>query len=114
VEINVKYLNVLLYHCDYMPRKGETTVDKDVLIVLEKNKGYGLRFSDIYKTLLKRDMFHFQQQISNNLKKLIEEGKVVKVRVNPRFFYGIPLERENGTKYLIVRGPVEDEIVEIE
>ena len=95
-----------------MPRKGETTVDKDILIILKEKKGYGLRFGDIYKTL-KREMFHYQQQISNNLKKLIEQGKVVKVKGSPRYFYGIPLQREDGTRYLIVRGPVEDEIIEL-
>jgi len=105
-----------MYYCIVvikMPRKGETTVDKDLLIVLEANKGYGLRFSDIYKALIKREMFHFQQQISNNLKKLIEQKIVVKVKGSQRYFYGIPLKREDGTKYLIVRGPVEDEIIEL-
>ena len=97
-----------------MPRKGETTVDKDILIILKEKKGYGLRFGDIYKTLLKREMFHYQQQISKNLSKLIEEGKVVKVKGRPRFFYGIPLQREDGTRYLTVRGSIEDEIIEIE
>ena len=96
-----------------MPRKGETTVDKDILAVLEERKGYGLRFSDIFHALSKRDMFHYQQQISKNLKKLIEEKKVVKVKGRPRYFYGIPLQREDGTRYLIVRGPIEDEIIEL-
>ena len=96
-----------------MPRKGETTVDKDILIVLEEYRGYALRFGDIYKTLLKRDMFHYQQQISKNLSKLIDEGKVVKVKGSPRYFYGIPLQREDGSRYLTVRGPIEDDIIEL-
>ena len=96
-----------------MPRKGETTVDKDILIILKENKGYGLRFCDIFRALAKRDMFHFQQQISNNLKKLIEQGKVVKVKGRPRYFYGVPLQREDGTQYITIRGIVEDEIIEL-
>ena len=96
-----------------MPKKGETTVDKDILIILKENKGYGLRFGDIYHALSKRDMFHYQQQISKNLKKLIENKKIVKVKGKPRYFYGIPLQREDGTIYLTIRGPVEDEIIEL-
>lgn len=96
-----------------MPIKGETTVHKDVLIVLGEHPGYGLRFSYIFHALSEHNMFHYQQQISNNLKKLIEEGKVAKVKGKTRYFYGIPLQREDGTRYLIVRGSVKDEIVEL-
>jgi hypothetical protein len=97
-----------------MPGKGQTTVDKDILIVLKANKGYALRFSDIYKALIKRELFHYQQQISNNLKKLIAEGKVVEVKGRPRSFYGIPNTRGNGTRYIVVKGAgIEDETVEV-
>ena len=96
-----------------MPGKGQTTVDKDILVVLEEHRGYGLKFSDIFHALSKHGMFHYQQQISNNLSKLIEEGKVVKVKGSPRYFYGIPLQRENKSKYIIVRGPVKDETIEL-
>ena len=96
-----------------MPGKGQTTVDKDILVVLEEHRGYGLKFSDIFHALSKHNMFHYQQQISKNLKKLIEEKKVAKVKGRPRYFYGIPLQREDGTRYLIVRGIVEDEIIEV-
>jgi hypothetical protein len=98
-----------------MPRnKGQTFVDKDILIVLEEHKGYGLRFGDIFHALSAHDMFHYQQQISKNLTKLIEEGKVVKVKGRPRYFYGIPNQRTNGSKYLIVRGTIEDEEIDVE
>ena len=101
--------------CGSMPRKkGQTFVDKDILIVLKECQGFGLRFSDIFRALSKRNMFHFQQQISINLKRLIDKGKIVKVKGRPRYFYGIPLERTNGSKYLTIRGIVEDEIIEIE
>ena len=97
-----------------MPRnKGQTFVDKDLLIILEEHKGFGLRFGDIFHSLSEHNMFHYQQQISKNLSKLIEEGKVVKVKGRPRFFYGIPLQREDGSRYLTVRGPIEDEIIEL-
>ena len=97
-----------------MPRKGETTVDKDILAVLEERKGYGLRFSYIFHALSEHNMFHYQQQISNNLKKLIEEGKVAKVKGKTRYFYGIPLQREDGTRYLTIRGAIKDEEIEVE
>ena len=97
-----------------MPAKGQTTVDKDILTVLEEHRGYGLKFSDIFHALSKHGMFHYQQQISQNLSKLIDEGKVARVKGKPRYFYGIPLTRADGSGCLTVRGPVEDEIVELE
>ncbi len=84
-----------------IPPKGKTTVDKDILVVFEKYRGYGFRFIDIYHTLDEHNMFHHQAQISANLKKLIAEGKVAKVRGKMRFYYGIP---EVDKKYLTIKG----------
>ena len=97
-----------------MPRKGQTIVDKDIMIVLKENKGFALSFSDIFKDLIKRDLFHYQQQISKNLKTLIEKGKVVKVEDKVHPHYGIPATRANGSKYIIVKGfGLKDETVEL-
>ena len=73
-----------------------------------------MRFSEIYKTLLKRDMFHYQGSISQNLQFLIEQSEIVRVQTDTPPRYGIPTKREDGTKYIIVKGTgIKDEIVEL-
>ncbi len=98
-----------------MTRKGDRVVSQHIMTVLDENKGYAMRFSEIYKTLLKRDMFHYQGPISQNLQFLIEQGEIVRVQTDTRPRYGIPATREDGTRYIVVKGSgVKDETVELE
>lgn len=97
-----------------MTRKGDRTVAPQIMSILEQNKGFAVRFRYIYKKLIEMDCFHFQGPISNNLAFLIEQGKIVRVKPYTRPRYGIPKTRKNGTKYIIVRGPVEDKEIEVE
>ena len=91
-----------------MPKKDERTVAPRIMYVLEENNGVGMRFSEIFKALAKHNWFHSQYPISDNLKFLIEQGKVAKVGNQ----YSIIKTRENGTKFVIVKDPVE-KVVEL-
>ena len=95
-----------------MPK--QRIVDKHIIALMEEYKGRGLRFGDIFKTFAKRRMFHNQSDIWKNLIFLLEHEKIVKVKGDTRFFYGIPKTREDGTKYLTINQGIEDEIVEVE
>jgi hypothetical protein len=97
-----------------MTRKGDRIVARQIMSILEQNKGYGLRFNEIYKMLIEIDCFHFQGPISNNLKFLLEQGKIVRIQPDARPRYGIPMTREDGTRYIIVKGSgIKDIIVEL-
>ena len=90
-------------------------IDKHILELLEKYKGRGLRFSDIFKYFLKSKTLHNQSNIWSNLLFLLEQKKIVKVRGLTRNFYGLPLTREeDGSKYLIVTQGIEEEELEVE
>jgi hypothetical protein len=97
-----------------MTRKGDRIVARQIMSILEHNKGYALRFNEIYKMLIDLDCFHFQGPISNNLKFLLNQKKIVRVQPDARPRYGIPKTREDGTRYIIVKGSgVKDKIVEL-
>ena len=94
-----------------MPKR---IVDKHIMELLEKYKGRGIRFGDIFKKFTKQGTFHNQSNIWFNLTFLLEQKKIVKVRGDTRPFYGIPLTRENGSKYLIINQGIEDEEIDVE
>ena len=94
-----------------MPKR---IVDQHIMALLEEYKGRGLRFGDFFKTFAKRGTFHNQSDIWKNLLYLLEKKKIVKVRGDTRNFYGIPLTRENGTKYLIINQGFEEEEIDVE
>jgi hypothetical protein len=95
-----------------MPK--ERTVSKHIIDLLEKHKGKGLRFRDFFVTFAKQGTFHNQSNIWSNLLRLLDEGKIIKVKGDTRNFYGIPLTRNNGTKYLIINQGIEPEEVELQ
>ena len=98
-----------------MTRKDDRIVARQIMSILEQNKGYGMRFSEIYKTLIEQGFFHYQGPISNNLTFLIEQGKIVRIQPDARPRYGIPETRKDGTRYIIVKGSgVKDETVEVD
>jgi hypothetical protein len=92
-----------------MTGKGDRTVAPRIMYVLEENKGVGMRFSEIFRALAKHGWLHNQNPISSNLKFLIEQGKVAKVESQ----YAIIKAREDGTKFVIVKNPVE-KVIELE
>ncbi len=94
-----------------MPK--QRIVDKHILALLEEYKGRGIRFGDIYKTFAKRGMFHNQSDIWKNLILLLDQKKIVKVQGDTRPYYGIPLERKDGSLYLTINTGIEDEIIEL-
>jgi len=92
-----------------MVKKSKRIVAPRVLHVMNENDGIGMRFIEIFKALANAGWFHNQNPISQNLKWLIEQGKIVHI-VNQ---YAVIKERENGTKFCIVKDPVE-KVVELE
>ena len=92
----------------------ERVIDKQIMNLLEEYNGRGLRFRDFYITFAKRKTFHGQADISRNLKLLLEQKKIVKVRGDTRNYYGIALTRKNGKKYLIINQGMQDEEIEVE
>jgi len=94
-----------------MPKKDERPTAKHTLEYLEQNKGTGIRFGKIYSTLRERGYHHNFTSVSDNLKWLIEQKKVVKVFC----YYGVPAKRADGSRYLIVKGQgLPNDIAELE
>ena len=89
-------------------------IDQHILALFGDFKGRGFRFGDIFKYFMKRGTFHNQSDIWKNLEFLLEQEQIVKVRGMTRNFYGIPLVRENGSKYLIINQGIENEEIEVE
>ena len=92
-----------------MTRKYVRVVAPRILYVLDQNLGVGMRFNEIFKALAKNDWLHGQRPISDNLKYLVEQGKIAHIGDN----YSIIQERSDGTKFCIVKDPVE-KVVELE
>lgn len=88
----------------------ERIVAPRIMRVLEENDGVGMRFSEIFRGLAKHGWYHNQNPITQNLKWLIEQGKIAKVENR----YAIIKKREDGTKYVVIENPVENKTVELE
>ena len=100
VIITQKYVRVITNHL--MP-------------LLERNKGFAFKFTEVYLMLYEHGFQHTNTGISQNLKKLKAEGKIVQVwwKHNPR--YGVPTTRADGSKYILVKDEKDEEQkVEIE
>ena len=92
-----------------MPKKDERTVAPRIMYVLEENNGVGMRFSEIFKALAKHGWYHGQFPLSDNLKFLIAQGKIAHIENQ----YSLIKTRKNGTKFVIVKNPVET-VIEVE
>jgi len=92
-----------------MPKKGERKVAPRIMYVLEQNNGVSMRFSDIFKRLAMQGWYHHQVPISKNLDFLVEQKKIVHIKDQ----YALIQTRENGTKFVIVKNPVET-VIEVE
>jgi len=86
-----------------MTRKGDRIVARRILHVLKQNNGVSMRFSETFRALVKNGWLHSQKPMSDNLKFLVEQKKIVHIGNQ----YAIIQTRENGTKFCIVNDPVE-------
>jgi len=92
-----------------MPREYKRVIAPRILYVIEENNKHGMRFSEIFKALAKHSWIHNQSPIVQNLKWLVEQGKLAHIGNQ----YAIIQTRENGTKFVVVKNPVET-VVELE
>ena len=86
-----------------LPKKGDRITAVHLLVTLKENKGVAMRFMEIYNIMRQRGFKHNYTSVSDNLKYLISQGKIVRIEWynNPR--YGIPKTREDGARYIIVK-----------
>ena len=86
-----------------MPREYNRVIAPRIMYVLEVNNKVGMRFSEIFRALAKNGWILNQSPIVQNLKFLVKQGKVVHIGNQ----YALIQTRENGTKFAIVKDPVE-------
>jgi Fe2+ or Zn2+ uptake regulation protein len=97
-----------------MPKKNERPTAKHIMEFLEQNKGVAIRFKYIYKALRKKGYRHNFTSITDNLRYLIKQGKIVRIKSGIRPFYGIPKKRQDGSSFIVAKKVyVEDEIIEL-
>ena len=92
-----------------MTKKGDRIVSRRILHVFYENQGVSMRFNDIFKALAEAGWLHSQRPISDNLKWLVEQVKVAHIGNQ----YALIQTREDGTKFCIVKDPVE-KVIELE
>ena len=97
-----------------MPQKGERITAVHLMVILKENNGLAMRFMEIYNTMKQRGLKHNNTSISDNLKYLVNQGKIVKHSWYNNSRYGIPATREDGTRYIIVKNKgLPDETIEL-
>lgn len=97
-----------------MPQKGERITSVHLMIIFKENIGLARRFKEVYQTMRERGFMHNYSSVSQNLKYLIEQGKIVRYEWNKNPRYGLPDTREDGTRYIIIKNPnLPDETVEL-
>jgi len=97
-----------------MAKKNERITAVHLMAVLTENKGIGMRYTDVYKAMRARGWKHNYTSTIDNLRFLVSQGNIVKTdwHLNPR--YGVPVVREDGTKYIVLKNQgFEDETVEL-
>jgi hypothetical protein len=87
-------------------------IDKEIIALLNEF-GKAMRFTDFYKTFARRGTLHHQTDIWKNLELLMEQKKIIKVRWYAKKYYGIPEERQDGTRFVVVTNGYETEEVEV-
>ncbi|MBA7493557.1 hypothetical protein ES702_04116 [subsurface metagenome] len=98
-----------------MPKKDERITAVHLMVIFKENIGLARRFMEIYNTMRERGFKHNFNSISDNLKYLVSQGKIVRYEWNKNPRYGMPETRENGSKFIIVRNQnLPDETIEIE
>lgn len=83
-----------------MSAKRDRPTAEHLMIIFEPNNGLALRGTDINRALLAKGYIHTGKALMDNLKWLIEKGKIVKAG---RGLYGIPNVRKDGTRYIIIQ-----------
>ena len=98
-----------------MPKKNERPTAKHIMEYLKPNKGVAIRFKYIYQALGEKGYRHNFTSITGNLRYLIKQKKIVRIKSGVRPFYGIPKKREDDSTYIVAKKVyVEDEIIELE
>ena len=97
-----------------MPKKNERPTAKHIMEYLKPNKGVAIRFKYIYQALGEKGYRHNFTSITDNLRHLIKQKKIVRIKSGTRPFYGIPKKREDGSTYIVAKKVyAEDEIIEL-
>lgn len=97
-----------------MPKKNERPTAKHIMEFFKQNEGVAIRFKYIYKTLREKEYRHNFTPITDNLRYLIKQKKIVRIKFGTRPFYGIPKKREDSSTYIIAKKVyAEDEIIEL-
>ena len=86
-----------------MTRKGDRFVARRILHVFDQNLGVGMRFSETFRALAKNGWLHTQRPIADNLRFLVEQKKIVHIGNQ----YTLIQTREDGTKFCVIKDPVE-------
>lgn len=84
-----------------MPRKGDRIVSKRILYIMDKRSGVSMRFTDVVNALAEHHWHHCYSAVSDNLKLLIKEGKIVHIGNQ----YSLIQKHENGNRFYILRDP---------
>jgi len=92
-----------------MTKKGDRFVARRILYVLNQNNKVSKRFSGVFRALAENGWLHTQRPIADNLRFLVEQKKIVHIGNQ----YALIQTRENGTKFVIVKNPVET-VIEVE
>jgi len=112
------YLNIIHYTTILsdvkLPNKGDRITAVHLLIIFNENKGLAMRFMELYHTMRQRGFKHNYTSVSDNLKYLIKQEKIVRYEWNNNPRYGMPKAREDGTRYIIVKNKgLPDETIEL-
>ena len=97
-----------------MPKKNERPTAKHIMEFFKQNEGVAIRFKYIYKALREKGYRHNFTSITDNLRYLIKQKKIIRIKSGTRPFYGIPKKREDDSTYIVAKKVyVEDEIIEL-
>ena len=93
-----------------MPKKNERITATHIMELLKENQGTGMRYTDVYQAMRKKGYRHNFTSTIDNLRFLVKHKKIAKVLI----CFGIPAEREDGSKYLTIKSSGQNVTVNIE
>lgn len=97
-----------------MPQKGDRITAVHLTVFFTENQGLSMRFMELYQKMRQRGFTHNRTSVSDNLKYLMKQGKIVRYLWNNNPRYGMPKERSDGTRYIIVKNKgLPDETIEL-
>ena len=63
---------------EHIPQKGDRITAVHLMVIFKENKGLAMRFMEIFHEMRKQGLKHNNTSISDNLKYLVNQGKIVK------------------------------------